>query len=106
MYECAKTSIEAHNPGIEWGKDIIVSFDLMVLKVFQEGGNQARIEQYQADVPDFTFTAIGKSYNDLKTPKYHDSYGNGDPYAQIDISTQIPSCDDGKGNCNYRDDGY
>jgi ribonuclease Z len=122
MEECVKTSIEAQNPGIEWGKDIILSFDLMVLKLFQEGGDQARIEQYQAVVSDFTFAAIGKQYNDLKPPKYWtyavDENGNiqydengypikvGDPFAQIDTSREIPSCDDGNGNCNYREDGY
>lgn len=119
---CAKTSIEAHNKGIIWGQDIILSFDFMVLRVFKEEvGTQARIEQYQADVSDFTFAALGKSYGDLNPPKYWkyavDEEGNqqydengdpvivGDPYAQIDTSTEIPACDQ-NGQCNYRDDGY
>jgi len=122
MVECAKKSIEAHNPGIVWGRDIICSFDLMVLKVFQEGGLKPRIEQYQADVSDFTFAALGNSPDDLNPPKYWryavDEHGNqqydengdpikiGDPFAQIDQSTEIPSCDKGDGNCNYREDGY
>jgi len=120
MVECARTSIEAHNPGIVWGEDIILSFDLMVLRVFQEGGPRARIEPYQADVSDFTFQAIGKQYDDLNPPKYWkyavDEAGNplydedgdpiivGDPYAQIDTSTAVPACENGR--CNYREDGY
>lgn len=104
-FECAKTSIEAHNPEIEWGQDIILSFDLMVLKVFNEG-YVPRIETWQAEISDFTFAALGKQYNDLNPPKYRDSDGNGDPFAQIDTSTEVPSCDDGNGNCNYREDGY
>ena len=123
MVECAKKSVEAHNPGIVWGQDIIWSFDLMVLKVFQDGGLKPRIEQYQADVSDFAFAAIGNAPTDLNPPKYWryavDADGNmqydengdpiktGDPFAQIDQSTEIPSCDSGDGkNCNYREDGY
>jgi ribonuclease Z len=122
MVECAKNSIEAHNPGIVWGEDIICSFDLMVLKVFQKGYKKPKIEQYQAVVSDFTFQAIGKQYNDLNPPKYwkyavdedgnqqYDENGDpvivGDPYAQIDTSMEIPACDKNNGECNYREDGY
>lgn len=122
MVECALESIKAHNPELKWGEDIICSFDLMVLKIFQDGGAKPRIEQYQAEVPDFVFAALGNSPDDLNPPKYwryavdengnqqYDENGNpikiGDPFAQIDQSTQIPSCDKGDGNCNYREDGY
>ncbi len=44
MVECAKNSIEAHNPGIVWGRDIICSFDLMVLKIFQNENGKPTIE--------------------------------------------------------------
>lgn len=81
------------------------------------------VQEYRAVVSDFTFAAISKSFDDLNPPKYwtckvdeegniinDDDDGNpikiGDPYAQIDTSTEIPSCDDGEGNCNCRDDGY
>jgi ribonuclease Z len=122
MVKCAIKSVEAHNPDIVWGQDIIWSFDLMVLKVFQNGGGKPRIEQYQADVSSFTFAAIGNPPDDLNPPKYwryavdndgniqYDENGNpikiGDPFAQIDQSTAIPSCDRGDGKCNYREDGY
>jgi ribonuclease Z len=112
--QCAKNSVEAHNPGIVWGEDVLLSFDLMVLRVFQEGGARARINKYQAEVSDFVFQALGKQYNDLNPPKYWkysvDENGYpiivGDPFYQIHTSTEVPSCDDGKGNCNYREDGY
>lgn len=127
LVECALNSVKEHCSWVEFDENnpnngnFTWSFDLMVIKVFQEGIEKARIETYQAEVSDFTFAAIGKPYEDLKPPKYWkyaiDEYGNqlydekgdpiitGDPYAQIDVSTQIPSCDDGE-NCNYREDGY
>ena len=119
--QCARESVLAHNPDIVWGEDVLLSFDLMVIKVFQDGGQNARIEKYRAVVSDFTFAAVYDAFDDLNPPKYWkyavDENGNkiyqngkpvkiGDPYAQIDTSTEIPSCDDGKGNCNFRDDGY
>jgi hypothetical protein len=54
----ARLASEAHNPRIVWGQDIIWSFDLMVLKVFQDGGSKPRTEQFQADVSSFAFAAI------------------------------------------------
>jgi len=70
MVECALESIRAHNPELIWGQDIICSFDLMVLKVFQDGVGKPRIEQYQAEVPDFAFAALGNQPRDLNPPKY------------------------------------
>jgi len=111
------SGVEAHGTAkapIVWDQDVILSFDLMVLRVFQEGGKRANIGIYQVVVSNFTFAAIGKQYNsnDLNTPKYWtwcvDANGNriqvGDPYAQIDTSAQIPESTDG--TCNYRDDRY
>jgi ribonuclease Z len=115
MVECALKSVKEHCDWVEFDKEnpndgnFTWSFDLMVIKVFQDGGEKASIEQYQADVSDFTFQAVGPQelqHDDLNPPKYCDSDGNGDPYAQIDTSTEIPSCDDGGENCNYREDGY
>jgi ribonuclease Z len=124
MVECALDSVRQHCPWVELGKDLIWSFDLMVLRIFQDGTDKARIEQYQAEISDFTFSAIGPKelqHDDLNPPKYwqyavdedgniqYDQNGDpiiiGDPFAQIDSSTEIPSCDDGE-NCNYREDGY
>ena len=123
MVECAMSSIEAHNEGIQWGTDFICSFDLMVLKVTQNGTAEPTIEKFRAEVSDYEFAALGKAYTDLNPPKYwryavdangniqYDANGNpikiGDPFAQIDQSTAIPSCDNGDGvKCNYREDGY
>ena len=124
MVECAMNSIKVHNPTIEWGKDFICSFDLMVLRVLQNKQGKPTIDKYRAIVSDFEFQALSnKTFNDLNTPKYwryaidengnlqYDENGNpikiGDPFAQIDQSTEIPSCDKGDGSkCNYRDDGY
>jgi ribonuclease Z len=135
MVECALDSINRHCPWVVFDENnpnnsnLIWSFDLMVLKVFQKGtpeNPQPIIEQYRAEVSDYTFAAFGPPnlrHKDLNPPKYwrylYDSDGNiqydengdpiiiGDPYTQIDGSTEIPSCDDGTGeSCNYREDGY
>jgi ribonuclease Z len=106
---CAKNSILYHWPEMQWGQNFIISFDLMVLKV-----TQAAITQFQANVPAFGFSPLISTPANLKAPKYWtwgvDSNGNkvkvGDPYAQIDRSTQIPECDPVTHDCNYRDDGY
>jgi ribonuclease Z len=135
MVECALDSVKEHCPWVVFDENnpdnsnLIWSFDLMVLKVFQVGTAKnplANIEQYRAEVSDYTFGAVvppNLQHKDLNPPKYwrylYDSDGNiqydengdpiiiGDPYAQIDGSTEIPSCDDGTGEiCNYREDGY
>jgi ribonuclease Z len=135
MIECALDSLKQHCPWVLFNENnpnnsnLIWSFDLMVLKAFQEGtpeNPQASIEQYRAEISDYTFAAIGPKdlqHEDLSPPKYcryavdedgniqYDQNGEpiiiGDPYAQIDQSTEIPSCDDGTGeSCNYREDGY
>jgi ribonuclease Z len=73
----------------------------MVIKVTKD-----KITQFRGDVSDFGFLPwvnIPPS-SQAYPPKYHTKNGQGDPYAQIDLSTEIPSCDGKK--CNYREDGY
>lgn len=122
MVKCALASVQAHCPWVVFDENnpsssnMIWSFDRMVITVTKES-----IVQNKGVVSDFAFQAPVSSPDNQNTPKYWtyetDDSGNivyengkpvkiGDPYAQIDTSTQIPSCDDGDGNCNYRDDGY
>ncbi|MFZ2448666.1 MAG: hypothetical protein WAW37_20075 [Syntrophobacteraceae bacterium] len=97
---CAMQSVLDHNPNIEWGKDIIWSFDLMVIKV-----TPTQITQLQASVSDFGFSpTVNLPDGAANSPKYHYPDGSGNPFAQIDTSTAMPDCDGDK--CNYRDDGY
>lgn len=113
---CAMKSVQEHCNVYQHkesisGKDaarITWSFDLMVISVT---GDQ--IKEMRGHVSDFGFSPTTNLPSGTpNTPKYWiwgtDSDGNpakvGNPYAQIDTSTAIPECDDGK--CNYRDDGY
>jgi ribonuclease Z len=96
----ALQSVRAHCTNIVQGKDIIWSFDLMVLRVFPD-----RIEQCRAVVSDFGFSPVVQLPAGVYPPKYHDASGVGDPFAQIDLSTQISSTNQ-DGTINYRDDGY
>ena len=79
------------------------SFDLMVINVTQD-----KIVEQKAEVSDFGFTPWVNYPAGYKTsanpPKYDYSNGSPNPYAQIDISTQLPDCTGS--TCNYRDDGY
>lgn len=93
-------SVKAHCPDVVMGRDIAWSFDLMVLRVFPD-----RIEQCRADVSRFSFNPPMRLPNGMLPPKYHDGDGKSDPYAQIDISTQIPATNS-DGSVNYRMDGY
>jgi ribonuclease Z len=99
--ECALKSVQAHCPEAELGRNMVWSFDLMVIKVTKE-----QISMFRGDVSDYAYspTANVPPVKLMNTPKYHDSEGKGDPYYQIDTSTEIPSC--GTNTCNYRDDGY
>ena len=92
-------SVKAHCPDVEMGKDIVWSFDLMVLRVFPD-----RIEQRRADVSDYAFTPPVQMPVGLVSPKYNDGLGNGDPYYQIDTNAAIPAVEGGV--TNYRVDGY
>ena len=98
---CALQSVQAHCPEVELGKNMVWSFDLMVIKVTAD-----KIIQLRGEVSDYGFSPKANlpPLKLLNTPKYHDGQGKGDPYAQIDTSTELPSC--GTNTCNYRDDGY
>ena len=92
-------SVKAHCPGVEMGKDIVWSFDLMVLRVFPD-----RVVQCRADVSDYAFTPPVQMPVGLIPPKYNDGAGHGDPYYQIDTNAAIPAV--AGGVTNYRTDGY
>ena len=92
-------SVKAHCPDVVMGRDIVWSFDLMVLRVFPD-----RIEQCRADVSDYAFTPPVQMPAGLIPPKYNDGAGNGDPYYQIDTNAAIPAVEGGV--TNYRVDGY
>lgn len=94
----ALQSVQAHT-NVVFGKDIVWSFDLMVLRVFPD-----RIEQCRAAVSDFSFNPPVQIPKGMMLPKYNDG-ANGDPYAQIDTTSQISSTN-ADGSTNYRLDGY
>ena len=92
-------SVKAHCPDVEMGKDLVWSFDLMVLRVFPD-----RIVQCRADVSDYAFTPPVQMPVGMIPPKYNDGAGHGDPYYQIDTNAAIPAV--AGGVTNYRTDGY
>jgi ribonuclease Z len=97
----AFNSVQAHCTNIVFGSNIVWSFDLMVLRVFPD-----RIEQRRAVVSDYAWNPpVQLPTNGMYAPKYNDGKGNGNPYAQIDLSTQIPATNS-NGTVNYRTDGY
>jgi ribonuclease Z len=106
---CALKSVKAHCPWVEFDSwnhggnpqgNFAWSFDHMVLRVTKNN-----ITQLRGVTSDFEWTpTVNLPSGTPNIPKYHDDEGNGDPYAQIDTSTAIPACEDGK--CNYRTDGY
>ena len=91
-------SVKAHCPDVEMGRDIVWSFDLMVLRVFPD-----RIEQCRADVSDYAFNPPVQMPVGMLPPKYNDGAGKGDPYYQIDTNAAIPAVSGGV--TNYRIDG-
>jgi ribonuclease Z len=94
-------SVANHCPEIQMGRDIVWSFDLMVLRVFPGG----RIEQRRMAVSDYSFNPPVQLDGATCTPKYNDGKGAGDPYAQIATSASIsPTNTDG--SVNFRIDGY
>ena len=98
----AFNSVQAHCTNIVFGTNIVWAFDLMVLRVFPD-----RIEQRRAVVSDFCFNPpVQLPTNGMYAPKYNDGQGHGDPFAQIDLSTQIPAINTNTGAVNYRSDGY
>ena len=95
----ALQSVQAHT-NVAMGADLIWSFDLMVLRVFPD-----RIEQQRAVVSDFCFNPPTQlSTNTPLMPKYNDGT-NGNPFAQIDLTTHIPATN-ADGSVNYRIDGF
>ncbi len=99
---CALASVQKHCPDItEIGSKLTWSFDLMVIRAFA-GNPKPDIEQARAQVLDYGFSPLVQSPpNPANVPKYHDAEGNGDPYAQIDLSTAIFAGED-----TYCGDGY
>jgi ribonuclease Z len=96
----AFNSVKAHCTNIVFGTNIVWSFDLMVLRVFPD-----RIEQRRAVVSDYAWNPPTQMpTNGMYAPKYNTN-GVGDPFAQIDLSTQIPATN-ANGTINYRSDGY
>ena len=92
-------SIKAHCPDVEMGRDIIWSFDLMILRVFP-----GRIEQVRADVSKFSFNPAVQLPGGMMPPKYNDGAGHGDPHYQINTAAEIPPVSGSV--TNYRVDGY
>jgi ribonuclease Z len=96
----AFNSVQGHfTNSLVFGRDIVWSFDLMVVRVFPNS-----IQQYRADVSDFAWNPQpqmppGAFY----LPKYNTN-GTGDPFAQIDTSTEIPAVVNG--TTNYNPNGY
>ncbi len=97
--QSALQSVQAHT-NVVFGQDLIWSFDLLVLRVFPD-----RIEQRRAVVSDYAFNPPVQLDGGTYAPKYDDGSGRGDPYAQIDLTTQIPATN-GDGSVNYRLDGF
>lgn len=104
---CALQSVHQHCPDI--GTDInelayyplAWSFDLMIIRVFA-GDPKPEIQRCKADVLNFGSGPLPQMpAGPLNVPKYHDAAGNGDPYAQIDMSTSI-----GPGDDTFCDTGY
>ena len=110
---CALESVQAHFPNetVAQGNDaptnavrMTWAFDLMVITVSSD-----QIIEQIGSITDFTNPAkinLPCAQADLNPAKYHDKDGKGDPYAQIDRSTEIPSCNRVTDACNYREDGY
>ncbi|NCC50612.1 MAG: MBL fold metallo-hydrolase [Spartobacteria bacterium] len=95
----ALQSVQAHT-NVVFGEDLTWAFDLLVVRVFPD-----RVEQYRSVGSDYAFNPpVQLPSEPMNTPKYHDAEGNSDPYAQIDLSTQIPAVEGGV--TNYRIDGF
>jgi ribonuclease Z len=101
---CALESVRKHMPDIVEGRDIIWSFDLMVLRV-----KPTEITQWQGRVSDFGWTPVPQVTEPTLPPKYWKWDVNdagvrvqvGDPRAQLNTTTEIPPGDD-----TYCPDGY
>jgi len=111
--ECAMKSVMEHCNVVQ-GRDpkrkenaarITWSFDCMVITVSED-----RILEQRGVVSDFEYVAtppkVPPGPGTMKPAKYSDESGAGDPYAQLDRSTEIEACDCDTGECHYRADGY
>ena len=111
--ECAMNSVMEHCKVVQ-GRDpkpkedaarITWSFDCMVITVSKD-----RILEQRGIVSDFEYSATALAIPPvpgvMNPAKYSDADGNGDPYAQLDRSTEIEPCDCDTGECRYREDGY
>ena len=107
--DCALKSVTAKCPDIiQEGDQLVWSFDLMVLRVFPD-----RIEQRRAVVNDFSFSPpVPRSeinnWVTMYAPKYHTNTGATAPEAQLDLTYEINSTQDGgyNGQPTFCDDGY
>jgi ribonuclease Z len=97
--ECAMNSIKQHFPDSgypELGKDIIFPTDRMVVILKKgENGNPPKIEQFIADVSEYTFGPLQNVYQPLAAPKYPS------PKAQLDTTNEITPGPD-----SYCENGY
>jgi ribonuclease Z len=103
---CALKSVQEHIPTIgNLGEKIVWSFDAMAIRVFAGDPKPAILQQAVTPISDFAFSPPAVSRNDYLPPKYHNADGSGDPYAQIDLSTQIAQTN-ANGTKNWCDSGY
>jgi ribonuclease Z len=97
--DCALNSVRKHFPNgtyPEFGKDIVWSTDLMVLKVKKaKNGKPPKIEQFMGEVSDYTWAPPQNVYAPLAPPKYPT------PTAQLDTTNLIEPGDD-----TYCENGY
>jgi ribonuclease Z len=97
----ALSSVQAYctNNPVVFGQNMVWAFDLMVLRVFPD-----RIQQFRADVSSFAWSPQPQlPSGGFYLPKYNTN-GTGNPFAQIDLSTQIPAVNNG--TTNYNPNGY
>lgn len=103
---CALKSVHAHVPEIHSvGDKLTWSYDCMIIRVFPN-----RIEQRKAAISDYNYAPNpAYPFYDSFIPKYNDGT-QGDPYAQLDRTTEILSTEDyeseGINQTTYRKDGY
>ena len=104
--DCALKSVQEHIPGIgDLGERIVWSFDAMVIRVFAGDSKPVIVQQAVSPISDFCFSPIAAVPEDVLPPKYHNADGTGNPYAQIDLSTQIERVNPDKTE-NWCDSGY
>jgi len=93
----ALTSVRNHYPTGE----VTFAADLMVLNV-----TKTEIRQRRAVVSNYAFYPKATLYHPMNMPKYHNTDGTMNPYAQINRTDEIPPTDPDTGEEYYREDGY